>query len=60
MTMPDGAFDLLKAGNGRPESAKQPEIGLADFVKILSILFGHAVAPIQGMVHNRALGLISG
>jgi hypothetical protein len=48
MTMADGAFDLLKAGNGGPESPKQPEIGLADFVKILSILFGHAVALSRG------------
>ncbi|MDO9561360.1 MAG: hypothetical protein Q7J60_07055 [Bradyrhizobium sp.] len=31
------AFDWLKAGHGRPESAKQVEIGLAGLAKILSI-----------------------
>jgi hypothetical protein len=44
MTMQDGAFDLLKAGNGRPESTKQPKIGLAVFAKIVSILFRRAAA----------------
>jgi hypothetical protein len=34
--MGGGAFDLLKAGDSGPESAKQLKIGLAGFLKILS------------------------
>jgi len=48
MTMQDGAFDLLKAGHDRPESARQPEIFLAGFPKILSILFRDAAALSMG------------
>jgi hypothetical protein len=60
MTMQDGAFDLLKAGHDRPESARQPEIRLAGFPKILSILFRSPGRPIHARVLNRALALILG
>jgi hypothetical protein len=35
--MGGGRLILLKTGRPRPESAKQAEIGLADFLKILRI-----------------------
>jgi len=42
--MGSGAFNLLKAGNIEPESAKQLKISLAEFPKILSNLFSQADA----------------
>jgi hypothetical protein len=58
--MGGGAFDLLKAGDSGPESAKQLKISLSGFLKILSNSGGLPGCPIHGMVHNRALALILG
>jgi hypothetical protein len=58
--MGGGAFDLLKAGDTGPESAKQLKISLAGFPKILSNLGRSAGLPIHGMALNRALALILG
>jgi hypothetical protein len=55
-----GAFDLLKARNSGPESAKQLKISLSGFLKILSTAGRSAGCPIHGMVLNRALVLILG
>jgi hypothetical protein len=46
--MGGGAFDLLKTGRRRPESAKQTEIHLAILLKILQIVRFRGRKPWRG------------
>ena len=58
--MTPGAFELLKAGDGGPESVKQLKISLADMPKTLSNFFTLPAAQCTGMALTGPLGLILG